>query len=415
MLLAAAVLNYLDRTALGVVSAHIKDEFQLSGSDYASIVSSFLIAYTISYFVGGLLADRFGTRLSVTATLVWWSVSNMAHGLAQGLTHLRLCRFSLGLGEAAFYPAAIRTISEWFPATERSKAVGMLLFGSSLGGILAPLVVGPMMAHPQIGWRGAFVVTGALGFLLLPFWLKLVHRPEDHPALSTEERASVLEGRRAEHGSSTAVDERWSVGRVLRQPQAWVLISSRALTDAAYYVLLFWLLLYFQKGRGFTDGMVAAWGWIPFATADLGALAGGWASSRLVTRGWSVVRARKVCMVAFALMLPAGLLCYVMPPGPSIAALVVCSLATFGHMAYGTNSLTLHGDLFPPGCVATVMGITGAAGSLAGVAAQNLVGMLVDMSGNYLPVFAVTAILHPLAAAILLLFLRPTRQAGGLR
>ncbi|MCC2672494.1 MAG: major facilitator superfamily 1, partial [Armatimonadetes bacterium] len=191
---------------------------------------------------------------------------------------------------------------------------------------------------------------------------------------------------------------------VLALPQAWILIVARFLTDASWYLVVFWMMLYFQNGRGFSDGMVAQYGWIPFGTADLGALFGGWFSSMLIRRGMGTAQARSVSMFSFALLMVFTLVGFLVPANAPYWALACFSIATFGHMAWGTNQLTLHSDLFPEERVATIMGITGAAGSLGGVVSGTVVGLLVDrMGGSYLPVFICTAALHPIAATLVLL------------
>jgi ACS family hexuronate transporter-like MFS transporter len=192
----------------------------------------------------------------------------------------------------------------------------------------------------------------------------------------------------------------WPLREILATRQARLLIIIRSMTDAAWYLFLFWMILYFRTERHFTVRMVAELGWIPFLTSDIGALFGGWMSSALIRRGFSIERARKTCMLVFAFLLPACLVGYLMPPTASIIALALCSVATFGHMAWGTNELTLHSDLFPTNCLATIMGITGAAGAIGGIIAQQSVGFLVDKTGTYLPVFVVAACLHPIAGLI---------------
>lgn len=403
VLMCASVLNYLDRAALGVASAAIKDELHLSASAYAAVINAFLAAYTLSYAGGGWLVDRIGTRRSVILTLCWWSLANMAHAFAGGLRSLMACRFLLGLGEASFYPAALRGIAEWFRPQDRSKPVGMILAGASLGAVLAPLVVAPLLTIPGIGWRGAFAITGAAGFLVLPLWLLLYRPPASHPLLTDEERALLPQ---REGGDQAAEERPWSVRRLLALPQARLLIAIRALTDAGWYLLLFWLMLYFQKARGFTPADVARYGWIPYATADLGALFGGWLSSLLILRGVTIIRARQRVMWSAALCLPLTLAAFFFPREAVLPALALFSVATFAHMTWGTNLLTLHSDLFPTGSIATMMGITGAAGSLGGILAQQGVGYLVDVTGSYLPVFVATSIGHPVAALVLWLALR---------
>lgn len=412
LIVAASVLNYLDRTALSVASAVIRDELRLSNTQYAYITNGFLVAYTFSYLFGGMLVDRIGTRTALAGTISLWSLANMAHALAQRLGHLVGFRALLALGEAAFYPAAMRSLSEWFHPRDRAKPTGMLLAGASLGALLAPIVVAGMMRVEWIGWRGAFVVTGALGFLLVPALLILARPPHRNPLLRAEER-EYLGALAAATGAHTQAPPPFR--RLLRHPGAWLLLTARMLTDAAWYLLLFWLLLYLQKQRSWTVEMVALYGWIPFAAADLGALAGGWLSSGLVARGVPVLAARARCMFGFALLLPASLAAYSLPQGEQALAVVLFSVATFGHMAWGANSLTLHGDLFPANCVATVMGLTGAAGALGGVVAQQALAPWVDRLGHYGPVFVATACLHPLAATLILTYiprLRPASAAG---
>jgi len=401
LLVAASVLNYLDRTALGVASSHIKDELHLNASQYATVISSFLAAYTLSYAFGGILVDRLGTRRSVLITLTWWSAANMAHALVRNMGDLMLFRFLLGLGEAMFYPAAMRAIAEWFQPKDRSKPVGMILAGASLGALLAPVIVGTMMATPGIGWRGAFVATGGLGFLLLPAWLLLFHPPDRHPRITPAERTYVSEG-----ADAAKTRRQWGVRDVLVQPRAWILVVARALTDASWFLLMFWLVLYLQRARGFTDLMVAAYAWIPYATADVGAIFGGWLSARLILRGMPIVTARRRCMLGFASLMVLTLAGFLVPLNAPFLALALFSVATFGHMAWGTNQLTLHSDLFPEERVATIMGITGAAGAIGGIIAGQLMGGLVDRMGTYLPVFITTACLHPLAATIVYCSLR---------
>jgi len=397
---AASVLNYLDRAALGFAATQIKAEFHLTETQYASIVSAFLAAYTISYLVGGILVDRLGTRRSVVITVTLWSAANMAHALSQSAVELMLFRFLLGLGEAAFYPAAMRACAEWFLPRDRSKPIGLFLGGASFGAVIAPVLMAWMMEMPNVGWRGAFAVTGAAGFLLLPFWLFMFRLPNRHSRITQVEREYL--------GETLAGDVKperpWPLRKLLGLRQTAVLITARSLTDASWYVLLFWLGKYFRESRGFDNAQVMLWLWIPYATADLGALAGGWISSARIRSGSSVVSARTGCMVAFALLLPFSLLGFLMPA--PLAALALISVATFGHMAWGTNSLTLHTDLYPAHSVGTMMGVTGAAGALAGIAVQLALGQALDLTHSYLAVFITTACLHPLAAIIIRLGLR---------
>lgn len=409
VLVAASVLNYLDRAALGFAATQIKAELHLSETQYASIISAFLAAYTLSYLFGGMLVDRLGTRRSLVVTVSLWSAANMAHALARSPLELMAFRFLLGLGEAAFYPAAMRACAEWFLPRDRSKPIGLFLGGASFGAVIAPIVMAGMMEVPSVGWRGAFVLTGAVGFLLIPAWLFLFRLPEHHPALTEPERSYLG----APSAAGAKPDRAWPVWALLRRREARILIASRALTDASWYVLLFWLGKYFREARGFDNAQVMAFLWIPYATADLGALAGGWVSSAWIRRGAPLVAARTTCMVLGALLLPCSLLGFWMPAGAPLAALALISVATFGHMTYGTNHLTLHTDLFPSHSVGTIMGITGAAGALAGIGVQMLLGRALDVTHSYFWVFLTTACLHPIAGLLVKLCLREEPVSGS--
>lgn len=397
VIVAAAVLNYLDRQALSVASATIRDEMHLSAVQYQSIVNAFLVAYTLSYLFGGMLVDRLGTRRGLLYSVAWWSVANMLHAFARTPEHLSGCRFLLGLGEGMFFPAAIRASAEWFRPEDRSRPVGLMLAGSTVGAIIAPPIVSFMIHQPGLGWRSAFALTGALGFLVIPAWLAFYHRPDQHPRMTPEERAYL--GEQAS-GKGEQRARPWPLPAILSTRPIWILIVARFLTDASWYLTLFWLIQYLQKARGFTTLDVAYLGWIPFAAADLGAIAGGWTSTWLIQRGMPVVRARKTCMLCFAMLMTLSLVGFLTPHGLPYVALALFSAATFGHMAWGTNSLTVHGDIYPAGSVATVMGITGAAGSLGGVCVGGVVAQFVDSTQSYLPIFLTTALLHPIAATI---------------
>lgn len=396
LLVAASVLNYLDRAALGFAATQIKAEFHLNDAQYGEITSFFLAAYTLSYLFGGMLVDRLGTRRSFLITVALWSTANMAHALAHSLGDLMALRFVLGLGEAAFYPAAMRACAEWFRPADRSKPIALFLGGASFGAVIAPIVMAGMMELPAIGWRGGFAVSGGAGFLLLPVWYLVYRLPQDHPRLTDPERAYLAADPLAPAESAA----RWSLREVFRQPLTVRLIVVRGLTDAAWYILLFWLGKYFREVRGWDNRHILLYLWIPYAAADIGALTGGWISSEMIHRGFPANRVRALCVLGFTLLLPASLAGFFAPT--AAVALALISVATFGHMAFGTNNLALHTDHYPPGSVGTIMGITGAAGALAGIGAQLWVGRSIDATHSYLYLFMTTACLHPLAALILM-------------
>jgi MFS transporter, ACS family, hexuronate transporter len=387
MLFAGSVFNYLDRSVLGVVMPQIRRDLHLTNQEYGWAVNAFLIAYMVSYIVGGRLADRFGCRRLVTWTVAFWSLAGVAHGLVRGLGGLALVRAVLGLGEAAFYPAAMRGVSAWFQPKDRAKAVGMFLSALSVGTLLSAPTVAWITG--RCGWRVSFVVTGACGLILLPPWW-LLHRriariygaPDPSPALVRGELQAPAP----------------ALARVLRTRKFACTLAARSCSDAAWYFYLFWMPGYFQEVRGMRLASVGQILWIPYLAAGLGALAGAWLSSALIHRGYSVDRGRKIVMLPSALLAAMGAGVYFAPG--QMLPMAVMSVALFGHQAWSSNIHTAISEISPPTHVAVLYGITGAAGTLMGALTQMVIGPVVDTMG-YRSVFVGAGLAYVLAAFLI--------------
>ena len=388
----ATAVNYLDRQCLSVAAPTICKEFEFSNSDYASIVTCFLIAYTIMQFLSGVIVDKIGVRRGMTAFLSWWCVAGVLHALATGLGSFRLFRFLLGMGEAGNWPASTKAVSEWFPAKERGLAIGIFDSGSSLGALLAPPVVAWLIMH--YGWRTAFVVTGLTGFFVLLLWLLLYRRPEDHPRLSDTEKNLILSERQVQLPPEQQAGGLKAISRLLCFPAVWGVISGRLLSDCVWWFYVYWLPKYLADQRGFSLGQIAAIAWIPFVTVDLGNLFGGGFSAYLIRSGWSLNSSRKALLrIGAAGMLaaiPAGL------SGSAGLSVAFISLATFAYGIWGTMMLTLPTDLFPASQVGVVSGMSGSGAGLGGIAFTALTGFVVDRV-SYLPIFVAAALLPVVA------------------
>ncbi len=387
LLFAGSVINYLDRAVLGVVMPQVRHDLRLSNQQYGWVVNAFLTAYMVSYVMGGRLADRFGCRRLVAWTAALWSLAGMAHAIVRGLAGLVSVRALLGLGEAGFYPAAMRGVSGWFPPKDRAKAVGLFLSALSVGTLLsAPIVAG---ITDRFGWRASFVVTGGCGFLLLPPWLYL-HRhirriygvPDPSPAL------------RAVEGTGGEV----SLVYVLKSRKFLCTMGARGCSDAAWYFYLFWMPGYFQEVRGLRLALVGRLFWIPYLAAGAGALIGAWASSSLIHRGYSVDRGRKLVMAPAALVAACGASIYFAPW--NALALAIMAGALLGHQAWSANIHTAISEISPSGHVAVLYGITGAAGTMLGAVAQLAIGPVVDAAGYEL-VFIGAGLAYALAVGLL--------------
>ncbi len=392
LLFLASVINYIDRQTLSVVAPTLTRELHLSPVEYSNILNAFLVAYTLMYLGSGFLVDRWGTRISLTVFMVFWSLSNMLHAFARTGFQLGLFRALLGLGEPGNFMAGFRAISEWYPPSEKGFVTGLLNAGSAVGAIIAaPLVVWLMVAY---NWRVAFVATGALGFLWLIGWLILYHLPESHPYITPDELALVRKAvaGNAEPSGATGV-ARPSLTSLLRQPQTLGLLAARFISDPVWWFYLFWLPKYLVEQRHFSIvemGMIA---WLPYLTADLGAFGGGLASGWLVGRGWQPLAARKVLLLPFALVMPVS---YFVPYVPAAGAIAIISLVTFAHMGWKTNIMTITNDIYPARVVGSVSGVIAFGSGVGGILFTTMTGQIVQHY-SYSLIFLIMCFLHPIA------------------
>jgi MFS transporter, ACS family, hexuronate transporter len=385
VLFAGSVVNYLDRAVLGIVMPQIRHDLSLTNQQYGWVVNAFLLAYTISYVLGGRLADLFGYRRAVAWAVGTWSLAGMVHALAAGLASLASMRAVLGLGEAAFYPAAIAGISVWFSPKERAKAIGMLLSALSVGTLLAVPLVAWITA--RWGWRASFLATGAVGLLLLPAW-------------------HMLHGGSRDQRVGNPFQQRPSAPRppvplafVVRTRKYWCTLAARGCSDAAWYFYLFWLPGYFQETRGLSLQTTGRLLWIPYFAAGVGSLAGAWSSSLLLRRGVGLDPARKAVLVPSALLGSLGAFCYFVREYP--VAIAIVAIALLGHQSWSANLHTVISEISPPEHVAVLYGMTGAAGTLMGAVAQLAIGPIVDAAG-YRSVFVGAGLIYVAAACLIL-------------
>jgi ACS family hexuronate transporter-like MFS transporter len=387
---AAIAISYLDRQTLPVAVHAIAKDIPLSNQQFSALQSAFLLSYALMYAGGGKLADALGTRRGFAVIMTFWSLANASHALATGFGMLMASRFLLGMGEGGGFPTATRAVAEWFPAKERASAMGIINAGTAVGAVIAPPLIAIVLTYSN--WRWIFVATGGLGLLWVWWWVKSYFSPEDHPALSFEEReqfASAL--------SVSTQKTRWS--DLLRIRESWGLVSAKFLSDAAWYFYLFWLPKYLYDTRGFDVKAVGTYAWIPYAAAGVGCLLGGWFSSYLVRREFSLDVARKLALGLSAVVMPSILL---VPRLPVAWALVIFSLAYFGQQSWSTLVMVLPTDLFPATVVGSVAGLVGFGGAIGGIVFGQLVGYLLDHGFGYGVVFTLAGSFHVIAFVIIL-------------
>ncbi|MBX7186426.1 MAG: MFS transporter [Vicinamibacteria bacterium] len=390
----ATVINYIDRQTVSVLKTAISRDLGLSNSDYAAIQNSFLVFYGISQMVSGRLFDVVGTRRGFVFSIVVWSLAALAHATARSASAFAMFRAALGFGEAGNWPGAAKVVGEWFPVRERAFGMGIFNTGAAVGGALSPPIIAWLAT--VYGWRATFVVTGALGFIWLALWLVFFRSPAQHPWITEGERAHILDG-----ASAAPAGKAWSPswGQLLRYRQTWAVIMGRFITDPIWWLYIFWLPSYLQEARGFSLQQVGLSAWLPFLAGGLGALSGGYASGALISRGWTVDRARKAVMIFGAMLTPAGILA--MRANDPYAALAWMAVVLFGFQVWVNNLQTLPSDFFPGSAVGSVFGLGGLAAAVASVLFTWATGRIVDRYG-YTPVFLIAGVLGPAGLVVTL-------------
>lgn len=390
LLFFAATINYIDRQVIGILKPTLQTEIGWTEIEYSSIVLYFQAAYALGLLAVGGLMDRLGTRKGFSISIIFWSIAAMGHALARSVMGFSVARFLLGLGEAGNFPASIKTVAEWFPKKERALATGIFNSGTNIGALVTPLLV-PWITLTW-GWRWAFIITGAIGFIWLIFWLMLYRRPEDHPKLSKEELAYI---RSDPPEKITKIP--WV--RLFPHRQTWAFAIGKFMTDPIWWVYLFWLPDFLHKQHGLN---LKDFG-LPLATiyliADIGSIGGGWLSSTLIKRGWSLNAGRKTAMLVCALCVVP--IVFAAQTSNLWVAVILIGLAAAAHQGWSANIFTIASDTFPRQAVGSVVGIGGMAGAVGGMLIARLVGEILERSGSYVPIFIMAASAYLIALLII--------------
>jgi ACS family hexuronate transporter-like MFS transporter len=390
LLFFATTINYIDRQVLGLLKGTLQSDLGWNEIDYSNVVFAFTAAYAIGLVLVGRLMDWLGTRKGFSLAIVFWSLAAMAHAFVASVMGFSAARFALGLGEAGNFPAAVKTVAEWFPKKERALATGIFNSGSNIGAIVTPLVV-PWVALTW-GWREAFVITGALGFIWLIFWLLLYRRPEEHPRLSATELAYI---------NSDAVEPTTKIpwARLIPHRQTWAFVLGKFLTDPVWWIYLFWLPDFLGKTYKIDLKNVGPPLIVIFILADVGSIAGGWLSSVFIKRGWSVNAGRKTAMLICALsVVPIAL---TTRAANVWVAVGLIGLAAAAHQGWSANLFTLTSDMFPRRAIGSVVGIGGMAGAIGGMLIAKAAGYLLQWTGSYVPLFAFACSAYLIALLII--------------
>jgi ACS family hexuronate transporter-like MFS transporter len=412
LLFTATAINYIDRQVIGILKPTLQGEFGFDERDYAAIVFSFQAAYTIGLLLSGRLMDRIGVRRGLSIAVLLWSVGAVLHAFAGSFSWLRfptlsidppavvmlggasagfaIARIVLGFGEAGNFPAAIKAVAEWFPAKERSLATGILNSGSNVGALLTPLLV-PWITL-AFGWKWAFVVTGALGFVWLVWWRASYRSPQEHPRVNASELAHIESDPPEAAGGVP-------LASLLPHRQTWAFALGKFLTDPIWWLYLFWIPDFLQRNHGLdlkTMGLPLV---VVYLVADAGSIGGGWFSTFLIGRGWSVNAARKTAMLVCALAVVPML--FADQAKNLWVAVGLVSLAAAAHQGWSANLFTMASDMFPKRAVGSVVGFGGMSGSIGGMLIALIVGAVLQKTGSYAPIFVMAASAYLVALTVI--------------
>jgi ACS family hexuronate transporter-like MFS transporter len=387
LLLAAIVINYIDRQMFGLLKPDLapgvpglQSTFGWRETDYARMVMWFQAAYAVSYLLWGRIIDRIGAKWGFAAAFTMWTLAHMAHGAARSTLHFIAARVALGLGEGGGFPGGVKAVTEWFPKKERALATGIFNAGTNIGAIVTPLVVPFIVIDLAMGWRASFFIIGGATLLWLPLWFFLYSHPSKSKRVSEAELAFI-------RSDPPDVAPRVAWLRVLAAKETWAYAIAKFLIDPVWWMFLFWLPDFLARTYGldlksFGLPLVAI-----YLLSDVGSIAGGWLSSAMIHRGVSLNVARKTAMLICALL---ALPVFFAAHASNVwLAVLIIGVATAAHQGFSSNLFTLPGDVFPRSAVGTVVGVGGALGGVGGILFANFVGRELERIGGYQSIFAV--------------------------
>ena len=388
--------NYMDRGVLGVLKTPLQAAFGWDEIRYGHLVTIFQLAYAAGMLCMGRLIDQLGTRLGYAVAMVFWSIASMAHAAANSFWTFAMARAALGFGEAGVFPASIKSVAEWFPKKERALATGIFNAGTSAGAIITPLLV-PRIAE-SIGWRWAFVLVGALGFIWLIIWMALYRKPEGHSRCTEEELKYI-------QSDAAPPAEKIPWARLVSYRQTWTFAAGKFLTDPIWWFYLFWIPDYMQRRHGLVLSKIGPPIFVIYVISDIGSVAGGWISSFLLRRGLSVNASRKWAMLVCAICVLPIAATYRLSGLWSTTLLI--GLAAAAHQGFSANLYTLTSDLFPTRAVGSVVGMGGMAGAVGGMLIAEVVGHVLQWTNSYMIPFFIAASAY-LVALLVIHLLSPT-------
>lgn len=386
LLFFATTINYIDRQIIGLLKPYIEKDLHWNEADYGFIVTAFQFAYAGGLLLSGSLLDKYGVRMGYTIAVVIWSIGAVMHALINSVTGFGFSRVVLGTGEAANFPAAVKTVTEWFPQKQRALATGLFNSGSNIGAVAAPLIVSTITL--SLGWRWAFIITGSLGFIWLLFWLLLYRSPHKHSKVNALELKYIY----ADANPAVPDNTKVSWKSLFKYRATYAICLSRFITEWVWWFFLFWIPDFLHKNQHVDlKGAILPLIFI-YTFAGFGGIMGGGISSYMIKAGKSVDKARKTAILICAIMvLP---LMFAANIHQLWLVVLIISFAAAAHQGWAANIFTLASDIFPKSAVGSIVGLSGFTGAIGGALAASMIGLLLQFTGSYTLVFLLASTMY---------------------
>jgi len=380
----ATALSFLDRQVLSVSIINISKEFAITDIEYGFINTGFLISYAIMFTVGGILIDRYGSRLGLAVSVGIWSIATLLHSLANSAMQFGIFRFMLGLGEGGAFPGAVKAVVEWVPKKQQALANGIAIGGAALGAVIAP----PLCVYliHITGWRGVFVATAVIGFVWVVVWLLLPKRHSQKVNISEKQSRT----------------NKISLVQILKIKEVWVFIFIRFLLDPIFYFYMFWIPKYLNEARGISIEQIGNLFWIPFLALGVSNVLGGLASDSILKKTGSLNLARKPIMGFAAVLTLSAIMIKYVPTAELV--IVIMSVVFFAHGLWITNYITSISDIFSKTATSTIVGFSGSAGAISALVLNPVIGLIITRY-SYNPMWIYAGSMYLVAFIFFILFI----------
>ncbi|NOU59722.1 MFS transporter [Marinifilum caeruleilacunae] len=406
----ATVINYIDRSALGIMwgsedlDGSISQSLGLSKNDYSYILNIFMVAYALGQLFTGKIFDKVGTRIGYVLSIGIWGLSSFLHSTARGFLSLSIFRSLLGFSEAGNWPGAVKSNAEWFPIKERAIAQGLFNAGASIGSVIAPPLIAALFV--AFGWKVTFMVIGSFGIVWIIPWL-LINKagPKKHPWITEKEKKYILEGQSEADQKDTDDVKGKSLREILSHKESWAVVVGRFFLEPIWWLFVGWMPIYLFDVYGFDVKEVGMFLWVPYVGAAVGSIAGGFVSGRIIAKTNSIDKGRKTTILIGGIIMLLGLIATVLIGDTAEKFVAIVFFVLFGFQFAISNVQTLPSDFFGGKSVGSLAGLGGMIGVFSVIIMNFLVPVVVDKL-SYTPIFIAIAVFVPLGVGAIYYFAR---------